>query len=336
MHALATHFARFAAGCALTALVSPLAGAQAQPSPPAAIRLQVDNDAFDFWMPAWDRPDEEYTSGVKLTYDGTTVPWWARGLASHAAGHCDGAVQACVVGSHAIGQDMYTPERHVDDGGPLPGSRPNAGWLYYESAVRIVDDASYQQFAVTVGATGQPSLARQTQTFFHLLAARYNRPIDWSRQIPFTPGLMLRYDRAARIGLGDRSGTPRAIGAEIQPRIALSAGNILTAAEAGAKLRAGIGLANPWTPASTASPLRFDVILGASVDAVAYNAFLDGTMFRRSPSVERTPVVPETELGVELSWRRAALGYRAVTRGAEYRTRTRPHSWASLIGEWRL
>jgi hypothetical protein len=58
-------------------MAAPLGAAIAQT--PHVLLLRVDNDAFDFWMMPWNRPDEEYSSGVHITYDGGDVPRWARG-----------------------------------------------------------------------------------------------------------------------------------------------------------------------------------------------------------------------------------------------------------------
>ena len=46
-------------------MAAPLGAAIAQ-SDPRTLTVRADNDAFDFWMYPWNRPDFEYTSGVPL------------------------------------------------------------------------------------------------------------------------------------------------------------------------------------------------------------------------------------------------------------------------------
>src|SRR3954464_10243499 len=90
---------------------------------PRTLTLRIDNDAFDFWMLPWNRPDEEYTSGVHITYDGGDAPRWAR---AHLGGRAECAIGArsCRSGRAEIGQDIYTPSVSVDDPHASPGSRP--------------------------------------------------------------------------------------------------------------------------------------------------------------------------------------------------------------------
>ena len=52
------------------------------------VDVRADNDAFNFWQAPWNRPDEEYTSGVRLT-----VVARRSGDAKHLAGYCEVAWQ---------------------------------------------------------------------------------------------------------------------------------------------------------------------------------------------------------------------------------------------------
>ena len=143
----------------------------------SAVRERADNDAFNFWQPPWSRPDEEYTSGVRLSVDYAGPAWW-----SHVGsdGDCRGAVMRCSTRTFSLGQDVYTAERHLNEPTARPGSRPDAGW---------------------------------------------QRPIDWSRQLPFEPGLVASYDQRRYIAL---SGSNRDRGAELKPHAGASLGSILT------------------------------------------------------------------------------------------------------------
>src|SRR4029077_980882 len=95
---------------------------------PRTISLRIHNHAFDFWMLPWNRPDEEYTSGVHITYDGGAAPWWSGALFGHGP-TCATRVTTCQAGRAELGQDIYTPSLSVDNPKAAAGSRANAGWL---------------------------------------------------------------------------------------------------------------------------------------------------------------------------------------------------------------
>src|SRR4051812_46247134 len=113
----------------LLCLATPRGTAAAQA--PQAITLRADNDAFNFWHRPGDRPDEEYTSGVVIRYDGGAMPWWARGI-SRGLGDCVPEAVACRTRALEIAQDLFTPRRTWDSVTPPPGSRPNSAWLYVD------------------------------------------------------------------------------------------------------------------------------------------------------------------------------------------------------------
>ncbi len=288
--------------------------------------MRADNDAFDFWMAPWNRPDDEYTSGVHLTYTGGDAPWWARRALSGLP-TCTGLSIACRTSQLEIGQDIYTPFVPAT-GAASNTQRPDAGWLYLsESAQSLTADHS-DALTLTLGVTGPPSLAQLTQHVAHDVGPAYNRPTDWSREIAFEPGVIVRYEHDARFA------TPAdvPIGLEFVPHAAASVGNVLTDADAGARFRFGWRMSHPWLP-----PLHdagFDFVCGVSARAVARNLFLDGNTFQNGPRVGHEPFVETGELGVEFHARGFSLGYRAVTDSREYRAGPAWHPWGSLVGSW--
>jgi len=286
--------------------------------------LRTDNDAFDFWMAPWNRPDDEYTSGVHLGYGGGDAPWWSRrGLNS---------LQPCVAGSSAcrssrleIGQDIYTP--FVSSTGTAATTeRPNAGWLYLSQSAQSLTTDRSDELTLTLGVTGPPSLARFTQRLAHNVAPAFNRPTDWSRQVAFEPGVIARVEHAVRFA------TPADVplGLDVVPRAGVSLGNVLTAVDAGARLRFGWRMPHPWLP--PARDIGFDVVAGASVRAVARDLFLDGNTFQEGPRVGHDPLVESGELGFEMHIRGFAVGYRAVADSRAYATGPRWHPWGSMTG----
>jgi len=91
---------------------------------PRTVSLRIDNDAFDFWMLPWNRPDEEYSSGVHITYDGGDAPWWSRRFLRQSQA-CTTSSRECRMGRAEIGQDLYTPATSKNN--PVPKNSPATG-----------------------------------------------------------------------------------------------------------------------------------------------------------------------------------------------------------------
>lgn len=299
-------------------------GAAIAQSVPHTLSLRTDNDAFDFWMLPWNRPDDEYTSGVHITYDGGDAPWWARSFL-RGDGVCTIGAHACRSARAELGQDIYTRDATLSDPRVIERSRPSAGWLYLSQSARSLRERRSDELTLTIGVTGPPSLARFTQRLAHSAAPTFNRPTDWSRQIDFEPGVIVRYEQRWQAGavLGP-------LGFDIVPRGVASIGNVLTAAELGVQMRTGWRLPHPWLPEAGGASVA--LVGGISAQAVAHNLFLDGNTFHSSPHVGHEPFVGSGEVGVELRYRALSLAYRAVSDSRAYAAGPRWHPWASMIG----
>src|SRR6185436_10093430 len=140
---------------------------------PRTITLRIDNDAFDFWMLPWNRPDEEYSSGVHITYDGGDAPWWSRRMLRQLA-PCTTSSRECRMSRAEIGQDLYTPATSITNPVPAVGSRPNAGWLYLSQTAQSLRTERSDELTLTLGVTGGPSLGKFTQTLAHSVAPTFN------------------------------------------------------------------------------------------------------------------------------------------------------------------
>jgi len=291
---------------------------------PRTVSLRIDNDAFDFWMLPWNRPDEEYSSGVHITYDGGHAPLWSRRFLCQMPA-CLTANRECRTGRAEIGQDLYTPATSKTNPVPAPGSRPNAGWLYVSQTARSLRPSRSDELTLTFGVTGRPSLGKFTQTIAHSAAPTFNRPSDWSYQVGFEPGVMARYEQRRRIGQDDR-----AIGFDVVPRFVLTAGNVSTAAEIGVQTRTGWHLRHPWLPQD--GPIEFALIGGVSARAVVRDLFLDGNTFRDGPHVGHETFVGSGEIGVLMRFRALSLAYRAVNDTRSYSAGPKWHPWASIVG----
>jgi lipid A 3-O-deacylase len=314
---------RFIAVALLTA--APLGAAFSQA--PNTLTVRVDNDAFDFWMQPFNRPDEEYTSGVRVSWDGGKSPWWSRALFRN-GGDCIDHATSCRTARLEIGQDIYTPSTSLADPKAAASARPNAGWLYVDQTARQLADNRSDQLTVTLGVTGPPALGQQAQSFFHSLAPEFNRPTDWSRQIAFEPGAIVRYEQFHRIGAAQLG----PVGMDLIPTVGASVGNIADAVDAGFQARVGWHLPHPWLPSS--EPFSFTLLAGATGRAVARDLFLDGNTFASSPRVGHTPFVGSGEWGATLSVGRLALTYRAQTDTRAYAGAPRWHPWSSLVGSF--
>ena len=310
----------------------PPAAPPARPAPSLrASRVTVANDAFDFWLAPWYRPDEEYTSGVEATLEYAGPAWWRR-FVGRPLEACRPDNGSCASHSWSFGQQIFTGARQVGDDGPVSGSRPNAGWLYVQETERIVSGDRLEEWSLSAGVTGTPALAEFVQRVAHGYAAAYNRPVDWSRQLPFEPGFIARYERTQRaMSLGDGGSWS----AGVEPHLGGAVGTILTEGSAGVRVRAGFPSRRPWRP-TVPGGLAFSVFADATVRGVVRNEFLDGTLFQSSARVRSLPWVREYEAGFTLQWRSLGTGYLVHQTGPEYVSRTGSHTWASFNVEWRV
>jgi lipid A 3-O-deacylase len=308
----------------IVAMAVPHRTAIAQSAPLAhTLSLRVDNDAFDFWMLPWNRPDDEYTSGVHITYDGGDAPWWARHFLGGDHG-CPSHSQRCRSARTELGQDIYTRDATLSDPLVIDRARPSAGWLYLAQTARALEERRSDELTLTLGVTGSPSLAQFTQRLAHSAAPTFNRPTDWSRQIEFEPGVIARYEHRRRLVAA--TGT---FGLDVIPRAAASVGNVLTSGELGLQFRTGWHLLHPWLPQTNATSIA--LVAGISGQAIARNIFLDGNTFQDGPRVGHEAFVGSGEIGLELRYRVISLAYRAVSDTRAYRAGPRWHPWASMV-----
>lgn len=302
---------------------APTGPALAAPAAPAALTVRADNDAFNFWVEPGARPDREFTSGVHLIYEGGLAPWWG-GWVARGTPACTGA-EVCRARVLEIGQLIFTPERSRHALTPPPGSRPNGGWLFVRDGARLQRPHRRDEVALTLGVTGRPALGAEMQRLFHGFAPTFNRPIDWSEQVAFVPGVQLAFEHTRSLGARRNVG----IGIDAQPRINLTAGNVFTHAEAGVRVRGGWNVQHPWMPARQAPAVELALTGGGSVRAVARNALLDGY-------VSREPVVYRAEWELMGRYRALFASYGAVTETRGYRTAPARHTWSSLAAGLRF
>lgn len=313
-------------------MAAPLARPLASPvhaQGPAAVRVAADNDAFNFWLPPWARTDREYTSGVSGSLDFPGRLGWLR-LPNRLEARRAGREGFTKTHSYSVGQSIYTGEV-VANGNAERSTRPNAGWLYFEVTEQDSSDRVTEEFRLAVGVVGPPALGETMQRFFHSLAPEYQRPVDWARQLPTEPGFIARFARTSRLmafGNGSRwSG-------RIDARAGAALGTVLTSATGGATARISIPLGSPsgaqrgWWP-------RMELAAEAHAHAVARDEFVDGTFFRTSERLDRTPFQDEERASLALHWSQLSVAYRATRLSVQYRGQPTPASWGTLATEWR-
>ncbi|HEY7860534.1 MAG TPA: lipid A-modifier LpxR family protein, partial [Gemmatimonadaceae bacterium] len=166
--------ARAAAAAMVIAWAPTTAHAQAVPG----TLVQGENDALDIWLPQKERPDGEYTNGLRVSLSRSAAPLWGRFVLS--AAPCTGRESAgtrCLTTEFAIAQQMYTPEplsHHASDlesrrtsaqsrvltgesasdsviSAPIPGDRPFAGWLHGDVTANIISEKRLTSFGLVAG-----------------------------------------------------------------------------------------------------------------------------------------------------------------------------------------
>lgn len=304
-------------GVAVAGLCLAPASARAQ----RTVSVRADNDAFNFWQYPWERPDEEYTSGVRLTLDFPGTARWARRFA-RTVGGCGASVSPCASHRWIVGQNIYTAVRPRRVPDPTPGGRPDAGVLWLSSTSRVERATLMVEAGWTVGATGALSLAEPLQKFFHDLAPHFNRPIAWGDDVPTEPVVAVAVDAERR----QRFGT-----VEVRPRAGASLGNLLTEVRGGVGARLGAP-AGAWS--ATSSRPRVWLEGDALLRGVARNEVLHGALFRASARVAARPFVTEWQGGVRVRWRSFEAAFVAHQTSAEYVSRGAPHVWSTLEATW--
>ncbi|MFL5346254.1 MAG: lipid A deacylase LpxR family protein [Hyalangium sp.] len=288
---------------------------------PFVTTLHVENDILA-------RSDRFYSNGVRIEHYGE---YDACRLLAHALGFPDGVDHRYPCGG-SLAQNIYTPSHIVpyadENPFPDPSDRPYAGWLHagpffqHLHAAPEPIDSSRLTLQATVGVTGPASLSGQTQTGWHsLLNHIFGRtvarlPVGWEHQLPTEPAFEVSALREQPLLWSPYVDATWAAGGML--------GTVLVNASVGATVRVGL-LARPFQLAPimpsvlqaleaqraaeghapevstrAATPERlWEAYFFARGQGryVARNLFLDGTLFRPSLSVRKTPFVGDSEFG---------------------------------------
>ena len=284
------------------------------------------------------RTDRHYTHGTKFTLFGSEValartqpgfhfPVW---LAEHTPDLWSKPF-ATRIGVN-LGQNIYTPT-DITVTTLQPQDRPYAGLLYAslllqkrgttEAGTPVLDN-----WRMDLGVIGQPSQAEEAQNTVHRVR-NIGTANGWANQLKTEPALALRFQRTWRWAQG---GGPDGWGWDFLPAAALSLGNIGTYATFGGQVRAGWRLPGDFgvqiidsTGAPSMGRTRGEdtrrgifAFAGGEGRAMAYNAFLDGNLWRASHHVSKFPLVADTKFGVVYSGRRFDVSLAQIIRTKEF------------------
>lgn len=306
----------------LLAAAAPAAGAPPQPPAGSELQLFVENDMLS-------HTDRYYTNGIKLgggvPFDLLQLP--ATQLLRNLGPHGGGTIH---VGLFA-GQNLYTPKA-ITISAPQPLDRPWAAWLYLGGVAQRAKDHRLDTVEFDLGMVGPAALGREVQSDWHKLIGS-PQPQGWDNQIPNEPAFLVSYLAKSKYALG----SARGIDLELVPHGGVTLGTVMTLARAGGVVRLGRHMTGfgPDTiepggamlqnmrrdiEPGRSQDLEWSVFAGVDHRLVAHNIFLDGTVFRDSPSVERRPHVYDLTLGFSLRFAAVRLSLTRVRRSEEFYT----------------
>jgi lipid A 3-O-deacylase len=285
--------------------------------PERFVTLTGDNDFFAGY-------DHHYTNGFQfaVSADGMSLPKFMRSLPPLRNGN-DPQI------NFAFGQRIYTPT-DTNRANPDPLDRPYGGWLYALMDIRVRSGNAVDSMQASLGVIGPASLAEQTQNIYHgLIGAEKSQ--GWDAQIGNQLAVLLGYERAWPSVLQTPVGP---LTADITPKVGVTVGNVYTYANTGAVFRIGQNLPDdfPVTDISLGPPrdgyrpsgdgFGWYAWMGIDARAVAWNTFLDGSMFGDGPSVKRKPFGHDLQLGLVTVWNKSRVGFTFVRRSKEFETQT--------------
>jgi lipid A 3-O-deacylase len=322
------------------ALVPVALHAQAVPG----TQVTGDNDALDVWLPQKERPDGEYTNGLRVSLSRSTAPLWGRLVRS--AAPCTGkeaAPQRCLTTELAIAQQMYTPEplnhHGVDSTGdvvihsPIAGDRAFAGWLHADATANIISEKRLTSFGIVAGITGPESGAAALQKGFHQVIDQTDAP-GWRYQLGLHPSASVSYTDHLRASLTALDGHDIA---DVVPSWSAQLGNARTGAYGDVVARVGYHLAHPWSPAAReragARDFGIWVYAGMRESLVAYDQLLDRSYVKNDTafSVERIPWVTSYQFGIAVRRHSLTITFGGTHDSKEYKTEEVPnHSYGTI------
>ena len=259
--------------------------------------------------------------------------------------------------SFGFGQQIYTP-KDTDARSLQKDDRPYAGYLYGTLALHAKRQNRLDTLELAAGVVGPSSRAEQAQNGIHKIRS-LDTAEGWRHQLRDEPALMLTWTRIWRLNAESEHG---GWGWDVLPRIGASVGNPFTRAGIGAEvrfgwnmpedygsstIRPGSGITRPLAEAAPGAPAHakgdafldnFSVYLFAGADgqAVAWNTFLDGNMWKDSHSVDRFPLAGDLSMGIAAELYDFRLTYTHVYRAKEFHGQPNGQNFGSIMVGYRF
>jgi hypothetical protein len=300
--------------------------------------------------------DKNYTNGLRVTLSRNYDMWNTRRLVSALdkilrilpevpdLRDCAEAqaTERCASSSFHIGQQFYTPD-DISIRELIPNDRPYAGWLYVGGSWRSSTLAQSTNVDVFLGFTGRPSLGKQVQTRWHAIVGA-TTPSGWDYEVGDRLGIIAA--PSWRWAHDETRGGRRWL--EFMPYFGGNAGNIITDAYGGVRLKIGHNVSRDWShgigpvltaslqgPTATALPReqgRYEVYFVADGQGrgLAYNAFIDDAP---SHDLDRRYFVADGGVGVAFRIARLTFSYRLAFISPEFEQAS-THEFKALRVSW--
>ena len=273
--------------------------------------------------------DQNYTNGVRLSYFDVNSPFpdFAHKIADLVPTFSINETSSVF---YSVGQNLYTP-KDISSAQQDPDDRPWAAFLYGSIGMASITGNHVDELEATIGVIGPLALGEQVQKAVHRHVTQSPQPRGWSNQIKNEPALILSAQRRWPQALYyEASG----LALTAAPYLGASLGNVYTYASSGISARISPS-SSRWSdtpqrvrPAMTGTGFfetpddNWDWYIFGGIEgrAVARNIFLDGNTFTDSHSVDKFPLVGDTNIGVAFTYGDTRISYTLVRRTREFKT----------------
>lgn len=313
----------------------------------ASVYMLLENDVFS-------GHDENYTNGFSMGYiseteDKNDLGFISRTLGTlNGGGSCAGLWKA-LMGVSSNGQEhqwginvtqlMFTPQSLESIKTPVYDEHPYGAWLAFGFTSIIKNEDRANTLTLYVGAVGEDALGRQIQDIVHEVMDS-PKWAGWDNQLPTEFTLMLSFERKYRLRFleSDRGNW----GSDGYSSWLADVGNVYIRGGGSVYFRYGYNLPAScaqvgWEPNSNntipfaGKPSQMDgnwsmyAFGGLRGYAIAYDVFLDGTMFHNSPvTVGRYPMVVDFFGGGCLRYKNMDMIFGYTIRSKEYPSQRAP------------